>query len=428
MRIVSFDSTHLNNSSASGNFKVNLFLNDSKNNYRFVSTKFTGFKKSLVMQTDENVGRKFSYKNLYKELQKFNPEIIIFRIDFDQPELMNAFIRYFNTTNTPYILIIYDSWFNLRLSKQNQILTQEFFKHASGLITEIKDLSNEIKDKFQFNKNIIEVRNSWFLSKSYFNHDIKNDDKLRIIFSGNVNKKINYQSLLSFATALDNSDTDLILDIFKHPEESNLEKQFYNLKKTNIFDQVEYESFFKNLRRYNFGLITYNFDKESRQFSLNSFSNKLNQYLHNGLSPIGFGPKDQTTLKFLKENNFINVFTANNLNELSKSISLISIDKEETIQKTVLEYFNLDKMHEQLNNFYHESSTVSHSRKISFKKINRLLNFQPYVEGNIKYASFNNVPILIFKEIIRILRRSIQRVYKKLLRIIKKLLGFNKQL
>ena len=73
MRIVSFDSTPLNNSSASGNFKVNLFLKDSKNNYRFVSTKFTGLKKSLVMQTDENVGRKFSYKNLYKELQKFNP-------------------------------------------------------------------------------------------------------------------------------------------------------------------------------------------------------------------------------------------------------------------------------------------------------------------------------------------------------------------
>ena len=55
MRIVSFDSTPLNNSSASGNFKVNLFLKDPKNNYRFVSTKFTGLKKSLVMQTDENV-------------------------------------------------------------------------------------------------------------------------------------------------------------------------------------------------------------------------------------------------------------------------------------------------------------------------------------------------------------------------------------
>ena len=132
MRIVSFDSTPLNNSSASGNFKVNLFLKDPKNNYRFVSTKFTGLKKSLVMQTDENVGRKFSYKDLYKELQKFNPEIIIFRIDFDQPELMNAFIRYFNTTNTPYILIIYDSWFNLRLSKQNQILTQEFLNMLRG--------------------------------------------------------------------------------------------------------------------------------------------------------------------------------------------------------------------------------------------------------------------------------------------------------
>ena len=67
---------------------------------------------------------------------------------------------------------------------------------------------------------------------------------------------------------------------------------------------------------------------------MNSFSNKLNQYLHNGLSPIGLGPKDQTTLKFLKENNFINVFTANNLNELSKSISLISIDKEKIIQNS----------------------------------------------------------------------------------------------
>ena len=67
--------------------------------------------------------------------------------------------------------------------------------------------------------------------------------------------------MLSFATALDNSDTDLILDIFKHPEESNLEKQFYNLKKLIFLIKLEHESFFKNLRRYNFGLITYNFDK-----------------------------------------------------------------------------------------------------------------------------------------------------------------------
>ncbi len=422
MRIVSFDSTHLNNSSASGNFKVNLFLSDSKNNYRFVSTKFTGLKKSLIMQTDENVGTIFSYKALYKELQKFNPEIIIFRIDFDQPQLMNAFIRYFNATNTPYVLIIYDSWFNLKLSKQNKILTQEFFKHASGLITEIKDLSNEIKDKFQFNKNIIEVRNSWFLSKSYFKQDVEPNDKLRIVFSGNVNRKINYQSLLSFAISLDNSDADLILDIYKHPEESNLEKQFYNLKKTNIFDQVEYESFFKNLRRYNFGLITYNFDKESRKFSLNSFSNKLNQYLHNGLSPIGFGPEDQTTIKFLKENNFINVFTDSNSNKLSKSISLLSLDKKETIQKTVVEYFSLDKMHEQLNKFYQESSTVSHNRKVSFKKINLLFNFQLYVEGDIEYASFNYTPVLIFKIIRRKIIQIIQRVYKKLLRIIKNII------
>ena len=65
MRIVSFDSTPLNNSSASGNFKVNLFQG-SKNNYRFVSTKFTGLKKSLVMQTDENVGRNFHIKTYIK--------------------------------------------------------------------------------------------------------------------------------------------------------------------------------------------------------------------------------------------------------------------------------------------------------------------------------------------------------------------------
>ena len=54
MRIVSFDSTHVNNSSASGNFKVNLFLKDSKNDYLFVSTKFTGFNFSLLFEDFEN--------------------------------------------------------------------------------------------------------------------------------------------------------------------------------------------------------------------------------------------------------------------------------------------------------------------------------------------------------------------------------------
>jgi len=400
MRIVSFDSTHVNNSSASGNFKVNLFLKDSKNDYLFVSTKFTGLNKSLILQTDENEGIKFSYKALYEKLQKFNPEIIMFRIDFDQPELMNAFIRYFNSTNTPYILIIYDSWFNLELSKQNQILTQELFENASGLITEIKDLSTEITEKFQFNKNTLEVRNSWFLNESYINDDVKPNNKLRIVFSGNVNHKINYQSLLSFAIALDNSDADLVLDIFKHPS-SSLEKKFYNLKKTNVFDQVEYDLFFENLRKYNYGLLPYNFDETSRKFSLNSFSNKLNQYLFNGLSPIGFGPKDQTTIKFLMENNFNNVFTYDNSKSLANFISLISLDENEVIKQTISEHFDLDNMHEQLNNFYQDCSKVLFNKKIRFKKINLLLSRQQYVEGKVSKVNIIKSVFYIFKKIVR---------------------------
>jgi hypothetical protein len=400
MRIVSFDSTHVNNSSASGNFKVNLFLKDSKNDYLFVSTKFTGLNKSLILQTDENEGIKFSYKALYEKLQKFNPEIIMFRIDFDQPELMNAFIRYFNSTNTPYILIIYDSWFNLELSKQNQILTQKLFENASGLITEIKDLSTEITEKFQFNKNTLEIRNSWFLNESYINDDVKPNNKLRIVFSGNVNNKINYQSLLSFAIALDNSDADLVLDIFKHPS-SSLEKKFYNLKKTNVFDQVEYDLFFENLRKYNYGLLPYNFDETSRKFSLNSFSNKLNQYLFNGLSPIGFGPKDQTTIKFLMENNFNNVFTYDNSKSLANFISLISLDENEVIKQTISEHFDLDNMHEQLNNFYQDCSKVLFNKKIRFKKVNLLLSRQQYVEGKVSKVNIIKSVFYIFKKIAR---------------------------
>jgi hypothetical protein len=400
MRIVSFDSTHVNNSSASGNFKVNLFLKDSKNDYLFVSTKFTGLNKSLILQTDENEGIKFSYKALYEKLQKFNPEIIMFRIDFDQPELMNAFIRYFNSTNTPYILIIYDSWFNLELSKQNQILTQKLFENASGLITEIKDLSTEITEKFQFNKNTLEIRNSWFLNESYINDDVKPNNKLRIVFSGNVNNKINYQSLLSFAIALDNSDADLVLDIFKHPS-SSLEKKFYNLKKTNVFDQVEYDLFFENLRKYNYGLLPYNFDETSRKFSLNSFSNKLNQYLFNGLSPIGFGPKDQTTIKFLMENNFNNVFTYDNSKSLANFISLISLDENEVIKQTISEHFDLDNMHEQLNNFYQDCSKVLFNKKIRFKKVNLLLSRQQYVEGKVSKVNIIKSVFYIFKKIVK---------------------------
>lgn len=418
MRIVSFDSTPINNSSASGNFKVNLFLKDSENDYLFITTKFTGLKKSLIMQTNENEGIKFSYKALYKELKKFNPEIIMFRIDFDQPELMNAFIRYFNTTNIPYILIIYDSWFNLKLSKQNQILTQKFFKHASGLITEIKDLSNEITEKFQFNKNILEVRNSWFLSESYINNDVKPNNKLRIVFSGNVNHKINYQSLLSFAIALDNSDTDLVLDIFKHPS-SSLEKKFYKLKKTNVFDQVEYDLYFENLRKYNYGLLPYNFDETSKKFSLNSFSNKLNQYLFNGLSPIGFGPKEQTTIKFLMENNFSNVFTYNNSKNLANFISLLSLDKNEVIKKTISEHFDLNNMHEQLNNFYQDCSEVLFNKKIKFKKINLLISRQQYVEGKVAKVNIINSVFLIFKKIGSEIFKKIVRGFKKIVR------GFN---
>ena len=101
-------------------------------------------------------------------------------------------------------------------------------------------------------------------------------------------------------------------------------------------------------------------------------------------------------------------------------IKLLSL--RETIQKSILEYFNLDEMHEQLSKLYHQSSTISHNKKIKLKKINRLLNFQPYVEGNIKYATYNNLPVLIFKEIIRKTIQIIQKVYKKLLRISKKII------
>ena len=219
------------------------------------------------------------------------------------------------------------------------------------LITEIKELSLEIVEKFKYEKNILEVRNSWYKNKLVLSNS-KAVKSPKIIFSGNINKKINYSSLLKFALALEKSHLDIDLHIFKHPLHSEIEEKFFNLTKTYIFDQVGYESFFKNLQNYDFGFVPYSFDEEAEKYSKNSFSNKLHQYLYNGLSPIGFGPINQVTIKFLIENNFKNVLTVDNQNEVINMLSNLKYDDTRTIQKTVSNFFDLELMHYELNNYY----------------------------------------------------------------------------
>jgi len=352
MKILSFDSTGLNNNSATGNFKINIFSKDIKNEYLFISTKqIKHLKKIIVENRDGNLNVFSNYGSLRKKINLFNPELAILRIDFDQVKLMKIFIKYFNETNIPYVLIIYDSWFNNKLAKKNLSIFLKLLKNSSGLITEIKDLSLEIVEKFKYEKNILEIRNSWYKNKLVLSNS-KAVKSPKIIFSGNINKKINYSSLLKFALALEKSHLDIDLHIFKHPLHSKIEKKFFNLTKTYIFDQVGYESFFKNLQNYDFGFVPYSFDEKAERYSKNSFSNKLHQYLYNGLSPIGFGPINQVTIKFLIENNFKNVLTVDNQNEVINMLSNLKYDDTRTIQKTVSNFFDLELMHYELNNYY----------------------------------------------------------------------------
>jgi len=386
MKILSLDSTGLNHNSATGNFKINIFSKDNENVYLFISTKqIKNLKKIIIEDRDDNLNVFSNYGSLRKEINQFNPELVILRIDFEQPKLMNIFIKYFNETNIPYVLIIYDSWFNEKLTKRNLSIFLKLLKHSSGLITEIKDLSLEIVEKYKYEKKILEVRNSWYKNKLVLSKS-KAVKSPKIIFSGNVNNKINYSSLLNFALALEKSHLNIDLHIFKHPLYSELEEKFYNLTKTHIFDQVGYESYFKNLQNYDFGFVPYSFDEEAGKYSKNSFSNKLHQYLYNGLSPIGFGPINQTTIKFLIENNFKNVLTVDNQNEVIKMLSNLQHDDTRTIQKTVSDFFDLELMHYELNKYYQNLDNNLIDNKIQLPKVRySLYNFLSLMFGYILF-------------------------------------------
>lgn len=367
IKVLSICSTLLDNNSASGNFKINLFQTNENISYKFLSIKKIKYKKFFVLQTSQTNEKIYFLNSVYKELTKNRPNLILLRIDFDQKKLMNFFVKFFNYTKIPYVLIIYDSWFNLELKNSEKILFQQLLFHSSLIITEIDDLSKELKSKYSFNCEIIEIRNSWYLE--HF-HKKLNTDRKKIIFSGNINTLINNESLTVFSNVIEKFNGEITLDIYKNKKTSIVDESLTRLKYVSIKDQVPYENYFLNLRKYDYGFVPYNFDKESLLYSQNSFSNKLHQYLYNGLTPIGFGPYNQSTIKFLLNYGFKNIIIENNEDEIYKSLSRLSLDSNKKIQNVLKESFDLKFMQDSLYNKFLKILTVDKNlEKIYFKKI-----------------------------------------------------------
>lgn len=350
MNIVVFDFVSLNESSATGNFKNNLFKKNNTNDYLFISRSRVDSKIKIVLQKNVDDIETIGYFKFFRKIKKFNPDLFIHRPAPNDHYLEFLLIICLLIFKKNYILIFYDSWFkisNTSLKKLNNC--KLLLKNCIGILTISKELSNEVKKFFGVDTLSLELKNSLKLKTS---KKTRNKISNKIIYSGSINPIMNADVIYSFALAVEKSKKNIEFDIYPNNLFPEQIKKFLTLEKTNILNHMDHKDYYETISQYTYGLIPYSFQEKALNYNSYSFSNKLHQYLHTNISIIGIGPRNNSTINFLIENNFKNIIFKDELDSYDSLLNNLHIESDVFREDIIKKHFDLLKQHEKLDMFY----------------------------------------------------------------------------
>lgn len=332
-KLLIFDITHSRSKCATGALKGNVLKDYPSDRVWQVYKNHNAGNPNLGLFT----GSEFSahdienLDNLYKEIDSFNPDIILYR-PVPNSEMLHAFaMRYIKAfPNKPLVSWIMDDWpeeIADNQDKPSKVLLKDW-NEILNRSTERLSISSFMSDAFEtrygypFTPIANGVLESDWLPAS--NQEFKSTFRIR--YAGNLAENMTSDTISRIAQAVEDigrTGVDILFEIKTRPHWKNQTAHlFKGLKHTKFltkdFAHDEYINWLSDAQTV---VIGYNFDGASQRYTRFSLANKLPECLASGVPLLIVGPEDCTTLKVASRHDVGFRVTNNSIEAINRAIS-----------------------------------------------------------------------------------------------------------
>lgn len=181
-----------------------------------------------------------------------------------------------------------------------------------------------------------------------------NSDSKSITFVGKILNH-NIRSIVLFASALANSNSNLTLDIYSDVRDEVKEKIKSKYNNTVFHGWVNHDDIPEIIRKSRILYLPISIDKQTVKFTKYSMSTKMSEYLSSGVPVLYHGPDGIAMTEMLEKYHCAFVVKNNDANVLSSTINHIVNDKDECVRvvssamELYMEKFELGRVTDRLN-------------------------------------------------------------------------------
>lgn len=312
LKILVIDPTHIGHQSATGQIKSLFFSGVAEDNIAQICVKFDD---SLISGASGLRAIKNNEFTAFKEMEevvafvrKFSPDVVYCR-PIDSTKLFEATFAIKELFGVPLLTHFMDDWV-LRYQSERK---SEFKSWESKILKLIRlsdvkiAISKKMADSYTFRYGGI-----WHVLANGINHQncslpskpSKPNGKFVIRYMGGAADDMNYQSLIDFASAIEDDKQlklRVIFEIYTMPWYlDKLKKNIGNFSSCIVQKLVDEEKYHELINTSDALLIAYNFDPKTEKYVSLSMANKMPECLVSGVPVIAFGPSTIATINYLE--------------------------------------------------------------------------------------------------------------------------------
>lgn len=321
-KVLILDFTLLGSNSATGQIKQTLFENWENDKIFQVYTHGNSLRGTYPKMKNAQVLE----KNIMDEVEKFNFDIIYFRLA-DRKVLFNFYFEVQKELNKPVVTHMMDDWID-KLHNQGH---DDYKYYAKSLkkVYETSDVNLSICDemseeyerrfgvKFTAIANGVDIKD--FLPKNWSERAlITKENPLIIRYMGGLATDMCLKSIQKFSMCISELSDIYPIELEIYTMDWYLDearKIFDDIKSVNIFPLVDKAEYPNLLTSSDVLLVAYNFDDITLSYLGLSFANKLPEVLASGTPIIALGHQKIPTMSYFSKLDFVNTITNEDFNK-----------------------------------------------------------------------------------------------------------------
>jgi len=300
-----------------------------------------------------------SFKSIFQQVEKFEPDIIYYRL-VDEPTYLHTFAEQLlkRYPIVPLITHIMDDWpERLRRNDQHaylkaKMMLQSVFERSRLNFSICDSMSRAFSERY----GVPFVATHNFVEPSRW-RDVGRGDKhpnraFVVRYCGSLTPDMQLQSVIDVAKAIASlrRRIDIVFEIYVHERFFHYRECFDGISGTTVSTYVPRDQYKQLLASADILLLAANFDAESLSYIRYSMANKLPEYMISGTPMLVYGSPDSATVDYAASGEWAKVVT-------NRSIDSIQNALEDLFNNPVERNCLVDAARERANS-HHSASVV----------------------------------------------------------------------